>query len=361
MKSLLTPILIFILLITGMSLQIITPDENISETERRRLKQFPAFAYSELLNSDYYQTIESYLLDQFILRDRFRSLNALMRYHIYNQNDINEIYIIDDVLYRMDYPLNENSINHATNLIQYYRQTHFKDHDVYYGIIPDKNYFVKANQGYLKKDYDKLLNLVDAALFDLSKIDLFQQVKAHHYYRTDHHLAQEEVIALSHFLLEQLGQDISKKPSYQAESHYPFHGAQYGHAALKLKPDTLTYLINETTKKAYRMTPQNSEKMPIYDKEALESLDPYSLFLGGIHPINTVHNPMADSNQSLIIFGDSYANSLIPLLLEGYQSITMIDLRYASESAINTYLEFSDQDILFLYSTTILNDSWALD
>ena len=40
--------------------------------------------------------------------------------------------------------------------------------------------------------------------------------------------------------------------------------------------------------------------------------------------------------------------------------ITLIDTRYISPKILSQYIEFNDQDILFLYSTSIINNSYTL-
>ena len=66
------------------------------------------------------------------------------------------------------------------------------------------------------------------------------------------------------------------------------------------------------------------------------------------------------NKKELVIFRDSFASSLAPLLLDGYKKITLIDLRYLDSDLLNEYISFSNQDILFLYNTTIINNSNVL-
>ena len=57
------------------------------------------------------------------------------------------------------------------------------------------------------------------------------------------------------------------------------------------------------------------------------------------------------------MFRDSYASSLAPLLLSAYSKITMIDLRYITPDQIGQFVEYLDQDVLFIYSATLFNTS----
>ena len=61
---------------------IFKSDDAVSESERRPLKQFPLFSAQEVLSGRFQSNFESYTLDQFPLRDRFRTLKALSLIHI---------------------------------------------------------------------------------------------------------------------------------------------------------------------------------------------------------------------------------------------------------------------------------------
>ena len=56
---------------------IFKSDDAVSESERRPLKQFPLFSAQEVLSGRFQSNFESYTLDQFPLRDTFRTLKAL--------------------------------------------------------------------------------------------------------------------------------------------------------------------------------------------------------------------------------------------------------------------------------------------
>lgn len=53
-------------------------------------------------------------------------------------------------------------------------------------------------------------------------------------------------------------------------------------------------------------------------------------------------------------------NSLIPLFTSGYKKITVVDTRYISPKILNQFIEFTNQDVLFLYSILLINDSFSL-
>ena len=98
----------------------------------------------------------------------------------------------------------------------------------------------------------------------------------------------------------------------------------------------------------------------IYDFDKLQSKDPYEFFLSGAAAVQTIENPLADDERELVVFRDSFGSSLIPWLVEGYSKITLVDTRYIAPALLGDYVNFTDCDVLFLYSTLVLNESKVL-
>ena len=88
--------------------------------------------------------------------------------------------------------------------------------------------------------------------------------------------------------------------------------------------------------------------------------DPYEMFLSGSLPLITIENPNATTDKELVIFRDSFGGSITPLLVEGYAKITLVDIRYITSDLVGMFVDFEDQDVLFLYSTLVLNSSTTL-
>ena len=98
-------------------------------------------------------------------------------------------------------------------------------------------------------------------------------------------------------------------------------------------------------------------EIPVYALEKAGGRDPYALFLSGSKSLLTIENPRATTDRALILFRDSFGSSLAPLLVDGYAKITLVDIRYISPALLDRFIAFDDQDVLFLYSVSILNSS----
>ena len=44
-------------------------------------------------------------------------------------------------------------------------------------------------------------------------------------------------------------------------------------------------------------------------------------------------------------------------MLKDYKAVYLVDIRYISSDWIGKFITFDNQDVLFLYSTTVLNSS----
>ena len=58
-----------------------------------------------------------------------------------------------------------------------------------------------------------------------------------------------------------------------------------------------------------------------------------------------------------MVFRDSFGSAMAPLLAADYGKITLIDIRYIQADLLEKYVDFAGADVLFLYSTLVLNNS----
>lgn len=141
-----------------------------------------------------------------------------------------------------------------------------------------------------------------------------------------------------------------------------FYGVYSGQAALQVTPDKIMYIDSEIISQAQVYNYETKKTGAVYDKDKLTGYDPYDFFLSGPSALLRIENPKAAEKKNLIVFRDSYGSSLIPLLIDSYSSIVVVDLRYIAQKKLGELIDFeSDEmanaDVLFLYGTILLNDS----
>lgn len=346
-------------------LNIVLPPTEISLSERRRLHLFSDLEIRELLTGDFLEDFDQAALDQFFLREQFRRLKAIVDGKLFHKTDNNDIIVIGDSAYKLDYPLNTESVTRFTELLHTITALYAQDNPVYFAMIPDKNYYVDPDPDFLTLDYQKMEQLLAEQLEDITIIDLTDTLSLDDYYHTDPHWKQENLDMVVARLQEAMGMETDfSQIAYKAEQYAPFYGAYYGQSALNLAADTLTYRISEAMKDVivtnFEYTGDPDKAPGLYETDKLGSMDSYDVFLSGSTPLITLENPNSTTDKELVIFRDSFASSLTPLLIEEYQKITLIDIRYVSHEIIGDYVDFEDSEILFLYSTLVINHSEIL-
>ncbi len=353
---------LIILLTLMLAFTIFTKDRLTSDSERRQLKILPDFTVERLFTGAFMTDFEKYMLDQFAFREFFRSVRASFDLNVLNKNDVNDIFLYDDYLVKLEYPYNEQSIDRFNNYINAIRSEYLGDAHSYLTIIPDKAYYVKDGT-YPKIDYDALSLSVSENVEDITYINLFDRLSLDDYYKTDTHWKQENLLKVADLIGTTM--DISTDFTtidYTFHRFNDFYGVYHGQSALNLPPDTLTYLVSDSmmnvTIKNYQYL--NDEDLMVYDTSRLDAIDAYDVFLSGASPIIEMTHQNADTEKELIIFRDSFASSFAPLLLEEYSKITLIDTRYVSYKVLDQFVDFNNQDVLFMYSTMVVNNSQML-
>lgn len=336
------------------------PADAFSVTERRPLDQFPTLNVNTLLNGSFMSKFEEYTLDQFPLRDDFRSLKAMVSKYVLGQKDNNNIYIVDGQISELDVAVNEKALSKAINKFTTIYDTYMKDTNVhvYYSMIPDKNYFLAEQHGYPALDYDVLREKLHIGLDYMQYIDIFPLLSIGDYYYTDTHWRQDCIVDVAKHLADAMGTDIDTVYTTQ-ELDNPFYGVYYGQLGLPVDADRITYLTNDTLANCIVYDHQNNREMSMYDMDKAADRDPYEMFLGGSLAVITIDNPNANTDKELVIFRDSFGSSIAPLLVEGYAKITLLDARYLHQNMIGNFVTFDNQDVLFLHSTSVLNNEIA--
>lgn len=334
-------------------------DDAQSLSERRALATLPKISISSVLSGKFMSEYEQYKLDQFPLRDAFRTLKAVNTYYVFSQRDNNGIYIVDGIASKMDYPLNGASIERAAKRFGYVYDTYLKPNGIkaYLSLVPDKNYFMADANGYLGIDYDKLKDMLTADMAYAEYIDIFGTLSIEDYYKTDLHWRQERVLDTAKALAEGMGAEIAG--DYTAKkADADFYGIYYAQSALPLKSDALYYMEGGSIAD-YRVYDYESGKyVGVYDMDALNGRDPYEMFLHGSKSVLTIENPNSKSGRSLIMLRDSFASSIAPLLAEGFDRVTLVDIRYIAPELLGRIVDFTQYtDALFLYGTGVINNS----
>ena len=339
------------------------PKEDYTNAERRPLSQMPELSASSLFSGKFMPDFEDFTLDQFPLRDTFRQVKSLFHYYVLRQSDNNGIYLVEDTVAKLEHPLNETSVSYATGRLQYLYDTYLRNTDckVYSALIPDKGYYLAESNGYPAMDYEKLEQMFQDAMPWAAYTDLFGVLSASDYYRTDTHWRQEQLLKAAERICLTMGAAAPKEEDYTVQKlDAPFYGVYFGQAALPMEPEELRIVQSDLLDQCTVTDLVTGEETEVYNMDKLTSPDLYDVYLSGAQPMLTIENPQGKPGKELVLFRDSYGSSLAPLLLQDYSRVTLVDIRYIHPDQVGEYVTFASQDVLFLYSTLILNNGRSL-
>lgn len=335
------------------------PKSDFSESERRVLAPMPDLSAESILSGNFAEGFEEYATDAFPFRDVFRSVKAYASKYVFNLSDNNGVIVKDGHLTKLDYPMNTPMLDHAAERFGFIYDTYLHDAntDIYFSIVPDKNFLLDT----LKLDYSSLVSYMKDKTPYMKYIDVFPFLSLDDFYRTDSHWRQECIGDIAEHIASEMGVDISAEYTEKVLD-VPFYGVYAGQSAMNVAPDTIKYLTNNILENVSVTSfdtgrPENSY---VYNFEKANGRDPYELFLSGNNALLVVENPSAKEKRELVIFRDSYASSLAPLLIPAYSKVTLVDIRYIQSAMIGSFVDFQNCDVLFLYSSSLLNSSLAM-
>lgn len=338
----------------GVWLLVKTPSD-ISVSERRALSRPPELTAKSVGDGTFFTKVESYLLDQFPLRETFRRIKAVTRCSLLRQTDNHGIVIRNGHAAQIETPTQKSVDLLFKRLGQLTEKLGGEDgtHRFFATLIPDKMFFLGEEIGYPTVDYTALRARMTTDAPG-TYLDSFDLLTLDDYYATDLHWRQECIVDVADALLSGMGRQTNanlRKETLDA----PFYGVYYGQAALPLAPDEMTLVRSDVTDYArvLRMTnnAKGFEDGVIYDEGKISGGDPYDVFLGGACPVTVLENPLNESGAKLCLFSDSYGRSLAPLLLCGYSRVVIYDVRYISVSLAQAMMPIAeDADVLFAFS-----------
>lgn len=261
----------------------------------------------------------------------------------------------DFILKKMD-DFSVSSVDRFSDKINSLIDTYLgTDNRVFYAVIPDKEYFVRDQVDH-PFDYIQMESHLKNAIH-AQYTPLFDALSLEDYYRYDLHWRQENLQEVVNVLGNAL--DFRVDLSDFEVKTYPSAIGAYARDNENLT-ENLAYLTNAWTEQCVVDNFQDQAFTKVYNLEKLHSKTSYDVFLSGVSPLITLKNPQAKNERRLILFRDSFASSLAPLLIGEYAEITLIDLRFLMSDQLSELVDFSGADVLFLYCADVVNHSRIL-
>ena len=355
---------VFIAVLTVLSLlTFLIPAKDFSDNENRVLAQMPELTLDSVLDGSFQEGLADFLSDQVPGRDFWIRTNTAMK-KLLGQKEINGVYLGTDGYYFQAFTEESFSASRITAVFALIEQFAGKQQiPVDLMIVPTPGAVLSdklpANAPFYDADamWQKLMAATPSCGFvDLRQSFASAAANTQLYYRTDHHWTTQgaylaytqycQAMGLTAKTEEELG--ISKVSD-------SFLGTIYSKtldSAAKAEEIWAATNIPQVT-----VTVDGQKTGSIYAPEFLEKKDQYAYFFGG--NFGKVEISTGNANgKHLLVFKDSFANSLLPMLLSEYETITMLDLRYFGGNVAQTVAESGATQILFLYEmTNLLTDT----
>lgn len=338
---------------------------SMSTAERRPLAQFPdKITWGGIIDKTVIEDFEDYSVDQFPFREFFRGIKAKFQLNFLQLKENNGLAVENGYIVKIEQDFVDTNIDYSIGRLQYFYDLLIKDNGGkhFVSIVPDKNYFLGKDYGYPSPDYATLVDKVTTGLSGMEYIDIFGELELDDYYRTDTHWSQDKIGGVVDKIASSMGFIDRLSGKYTENKFEGFKGVYYGQSALNPKPDTLVYLTNDILNSCTVFDYEKNSTTTLYNLDKFAGLDGYDFFLSGTKPLLRIDNPNAKTDDTLVIFRDSYGSSISPLLAEAYSTVYVVDIRYIDAKMLNFYdkmgrIDFEGADVLFLYSALILNSN----
>ena len=348
-------LIIFIILILFFFLSyLFTPVKEKSEWENRYLTLKPDVNISDIADGTYMQKFENYTNDQIIYRDILIKTKAVCEMILFKNCNNGIARGRESNLFTED--INDASLfNKNKEVIKKFIEK--RDRNYIVAIAPNacciNSKFIPCGMPYPNQKLEiSNFNKEVSLLKNTHVVDLVETLESHGeeylYYRTDHHWTTRGAYLAY--------REISNNPieicTLKENRIEDFYGTLYAkYKGLFVEPDVVSYYDIPIEEAVFGDVKTDT----MYDLSKTSEFDKYGMFLYGNSGCSTIKTK-CKNGKSLIVFKDSYANSVIPFLTNDYSDITVIDLRYFGDSVEELLDKDGDSDILMLYNFDFLNE-----
>lgn len=267
-------------------------------------------------------------------------------------------YIEDGAIYEKVGDINENAIKNNIEKINAVCEKYLNDNNIFFSIIPDKEYYLKDS---ITTNFSELETSANSILNEKTEyINIADTLSLGDFYRTDMHWKQENLQGTVEKIENSMKLN-NDSMEYEEKSLGDFYGSYYKEIENNVKADELIYFNNSVLENCKVYNLEKNKEEDIYNLEKVEETkNKYDLFLSGATALTTIKNESAKTDRKLILFRDSFGSSIAPLFAEEYKEIVLIDIRYINYTILENYIDFDkykDADVLFLYSSRVINKS----
>ena len=363
-----TAVLFCVILFGVLLTAILLPDREKSEQENRMLETFPAISTpghfaDRLFDGSFGTAFTAYCSDQFPGRDVLVGVEGIAELAL-GKGENNGV-----ILGKGGYLLTKPAAAEGSYLDKNVAAVAAFDTDLPVTLaVPGRTVDVALEQYpalYGGEEAARAWDVLRSALqkTDLDTCDLLTPLRAvgsRTMYRTDHHWTSEGAYYAYAALMEHFGKTPYPQESFSREVvSEEFLGTSWSAAGFKfVAPEKMEYYRYPQDDAArVRVLYSDIEQEGFYDRSYLSGKDKYASFLGGNFALVTVERDA--SLPWMVLYKDSFANSLVPFLARHY-NLVLVDPRYYRVGLADTLEGKNVERVLFLYNMdTLLTDPYV--
>ena len=386
------------------AVDVFNADRTFSDFENKKLSSKPSFSWSSFVSGSFGNNYVQYINDQFVGRDDWITLKATADMGLGRIESHGVTYADDGYLFEKlelvpqrqessgTNVVAEQSMERSVGMLRSFAEMY--DQEITVSLVPNSYTILKdkAPEGFpgvdqiaeSQKTYDELTAADDGVQI----INFAETLSAHSdeyiYYHTDHHWT---TLGAYYAYLEYCDQkgltpvDINSLEAHEVED---FYGTFYSKAKRPgQKADTITWYDVPVEQFAFTANLSEDQELAslgevktidgmellevdgLMDIRKFDTRDKYAAFTwgnGGYTKIVSANNLSHEDGKTsrLLLFKDSYANSMIPFLTYNYDEIIVVDLRTLAKS-VNELMKEDFDDIFVMYNfSTFISDASSL-
>ncbi len=383
---------------------VFNADKARSEFENIQLAQKPSFSWSTFADGSFGNAYVKYINEQFIGRDDWITLKASADMGLGRTEGHGIVYGKDHQLLEKLQVVDTRTPGAGTNVVEQKSMDRsvnvmksflsMYDKDITFSLVPNAYAVLDDKVPYAfpgvnqQKETERIYSELSQADDRLTTIDFSDALKEHAdeyiYYRTDHHWTTLGAYYAYVEYCHEKGLTPVELSELDKNEVSDFYGTFYSKAKRPGQPaDTITWYdipvdnfaftanLNQDKELAQLGTVVEQDGMELVsmnsliDQRKFAVRDKYAAFTWGnpgysrIKSSNNLNHEEGKTSK-LLIFKDSYANSMIPYLTYNYDEIVVVDLRYLSKS-VKELMQENFDDVFVMYNfSTFLSEASSL-
>ncbi len=361
---------VFLVLVGALTVaSMVNPVREYSETENRTLAKLPEFSFKALFseNDDEKYTLkyEEFITDQFVFRDAWIAVKNYAELAL-GKKDSGGVYFGNDGYLIEKHELDKKQLEANIGFVKAFLENTQDRYNVRVLIAPTASLMLSDKLPAFAPVWDQV-----AVLDRLAELDGFVDVRdimgkhlldtnatdpSQLYYRTDHHWTTLGAYYAYVQLCDSLG--IEHTPLDKLTKKLlsdEFYGTLASKVNIKTEPDELYALETDLKLKVVYNGDPSTETDTLYEMRHLDTRSKYSVFLNENQPMVEI-NTENKNGRTLLLIKDSYAHCMVPMLVNNYENILILDLRGAKGGILSNFIPmfedkgYSIDDIVVLYN-----------